>query len=167
MEIKRQIQLLEEGKVDVQNEWVDLNHFFTEIEEDLRPTLKAGQKILVECTQEAPSIFTDSRILRNVIFNLISNASKYSDADKKIHLTCTQDENEISISVTDEGIGIPKDDIKHIFERFFRATNATNIQGTGLGLNIVKRYADLLGGQMSFNSTYGIGSTFTITLPIQ
>jgi PAS domain S-box-containing protein len=158
---------LEEGKVDVQNEWVDLNHFFTEIEEDLRPTLKAGQKILLECKQEALSIFTDSRILRNVILNLISNASKYSDADKSIHITCEQDENEISISVIDEGIGIPEDDLKHIFERFFRATNASNIQGTGLGLNIVKRYADLLRGQMSFNSTYGIGSTFTITLPIQ
>ena len=158
---------LEEGKVDIQNEWIDLNHFFTEIEEDLRSTLKAGQKILLECKQEASSIFTDSRILRNVIFNLLSNASKYSDINKQIHLSCVQDENEISISVTDEGIGIPEDDIKHIFERFFRATNATNIQGTGLGLNIVKRYADLLRGQMSFSSTYGIGSTFTITLPIQ
>lgn len=158
---------LEEGKVDVQNEWLDLNHFFTEIEEDLRPTLKPGQKILLECNQQTPSIYTDSRILRNVVFNLLSNASKYSDENKKIHVACTQNETEISISVTDEGIGIPEDDVKHIFERFFRATNANNIQGTGLGLNIVKRYADLLRGRMSFNSQYQIGSTFTITLPIQ
>lgn len=158
---------LEEGKIDVQNEWVNLNHFFFEIEEDLRPTLKAGQVILLECQPEAPNVFTDIRILRNVILNLISNASKYSDNNKKIHVTCAHDENDVSISVIDEGIGIPESDIKHIFERFFRATNASNIQGTGLGLNIVKRYADLLGGTISFNSQYGIGSTFTITLPIQ
>ena len=158
---------LEEGKIDVQNEWVNLNHFFFEIEEDLRPTLKAGQVILLECQPEAPNVFTDIRILRNVILNLISNASKYSDNNKKIHVTCAHDENDVSISVIDEGIGIPESDIKHIFERFFRATNASNIQGTGLGLNIVKRYADILGGTISFNSQYGIGSTFTITLPIQ
>lgn len=158
---------LEEGKIDVQNEWINLNNFFLEVEEDLRPTLKADQKIILECKQETSEIFTDMRILRNVIFNLISNASKYSDAGKNIYIRCLQDESEISISVVDEGIGIPEADIKHIFERFFRASNATNIQGTGLGLNIVRRYADLLNGNLSFNSQYGIGSTFTITLPIQ
>jgi PAS domain S-box-containing protein len=158
---------LEEGKIDVQKEWLHLGHFFEEVEEELRPTLKSGQKILLECQHEASAILTDSRILRNVIFNLISNASKYSDPNKNIYIRCSQDENEISISVTDEGMGIPEGDLKHIFERFFRASNASNIQGTGLGLNIVKRYADLLRGQVSFDSQYGIGSTFTITLPIQ
>jgi PAS domain S-box-containing protein len=158
---------LEEGKIDVQNEWLHLGHFFEEVEEELRPTLKPGQKILLECQQEAPAILTDSRILRNVIFNLISNASKYSDPNKNIYIRCSHDENEISISVIDEGMGIPESDLKHIFERFFRASNASNIQGTGLGLNIVKRYADLLHGQMSFDSQYGLGSTFTLTLPIQ
>lgn len=158
---------LEEGKIDVQNEWINLANFFAEAEEDLRPTLKPGQVILLECPQDAPAIYSDSRILRNVIFNLISNASKYSDPGKSIQVNCVHDEGEIAISVTDQGIGIPPDDLKHIFERFFRASNASNIQGTGLGLNIVKRYADLLRGRMAFDSQYGIGSTFTITLPIQ
>ena len=158
---------LEEGKVEVQTEPIGLDGFFQEIEEELRPTLKAGQQILVECQQEIKAIETDGRILRNVLFNLISNASKYSGEHKNIYLRCQSGDGKISFSVTDEGMGIPEREMKHIFERFFRATNANNIQGTGLGLNIVKRYAELLGGQVFFTSQFGKGSTFTITLPIQ
>ena len=66
----------------------------------------------------------------------------------------------------DQGIGIPEDDFKHMFDRFFRASNAGNTQGTGLGLNIVKRYADLLGGSVTFSSRYGEGSTFSVALPL-
>jgi PAS domain S-box-containing protein len=157
---------LEEGKVDVQSETIELESFFQEIEEDLKSTLKAGQKILVECNSGIKSINTDGRILRNILFNLISNASKYSGENKNIYIRCKSANEEITFHIVDEGIGIPESDLKHIFERFFRATNANNIQGTGLGLNIVKRYVDLLGGQITFDSEYGKGSTFKITLPI-
>ena len=109
---------------------------------------------------------SDVRILRNILFNLISNASKYSDSDKKIYIKCSRQENEITFQIRDEGIGIPEEDFKHLFDRFFRASNAGNAQGTGLGLNIVKRYADLLGGNTSFESKYGKGSTFSIALPL-
>jgi PAS domain S-box-containing protein len=158
---------LEEGKVDVNPEPINLDNFFQEIEEELRPTLKAGQKIKLECHLEINSIISDSRILRNVLFNLISNASKYSGEHKNIYIRCQSGDGEVSFSITDEGIGIPEHDVKHIFERFFRATNANNIQGTGLGLNIVKRYAELLDGYVTFTSQFGVGSTFTITLPIK
>jgi len=157
---------LEEGKVEVKIEEIDLHSFFQEIEEDLRPTLKSGQQILLDYQSKPKSIRTDSRILRNVLFNLISNASKYSEEGKNIYIKCDFGENEINFSIRDEGIGIPEQDLKHIFERFFRATNAGNIQGTGLGLNIVKRYAELLQGQVTFSSEYTKGSTFTISLPI-
>ena len=72
----------------------------------------------------------------------------------------------IEFHVRDEGIGIPEEDLKHMFERFFRASNAGNIQGTGLGLNIVKRYAELLNGSVSLTSRPGEGSTFSISLPL-
>jgi signal transduction histidine kinase len=157
---------LEEGKVDVLSETIELESFFQEVEEDLRPTLKAGQKILVECNSDLKSINTDGRILRNILFNLLSNASKYSGEQKNIYIRCKSTDEEIAFHIVDEGIGIPESDLKHIFERFFRATNANNIQGTGLGLNIVKRYVELLGGQITFDSEYGKGSTFTITLPL-
>lgn len=158
---------LEEGKMALQAEWINLPQFLHEVEEELKPSLKSSQHIILQCAKDAPAIFTDIRILRNVIFNLISNASKYSDENKLITITCEHDSEEISIHVTDQGIGIPEEESKHIFERFFRATNAANIQGTGLGLNIVKRYAELLRGRMSFKSQYGNGSTFTITIPIK
>ena len=69
------------------------------------------------------------------------------------------------IGVKDEGIGIPADEQKHLFERFFRAKNASNIQGTGLGLNIVQQYVHLLGGTINFVSEENVGSTFEITIP--
>jgi signal transduction histidine kinase len=158
---------LEEGKIEVNREALQLAPFFHEIEEEIKLTLKAGQRIDVQCEPGLAALRTDGRILRNVLFNLISNASKYSPENKPIHLVCRLAGSQVQFSVRDEGIGIPDDDKKHIFERFFRATNAGNIQGTGLGLNIVKRYAELLGGNISFESTYGKGSTFTLSLPNQ
>ena len=158
---------LEEGKIEVNREELQLEPFFHEIEEEIKLTLKAGQHIEVECASALTTLRTDARILRNVLFNLISNASKYSPENKPIHLGCKLVGSQVQFSVRDEGIGIPDDDKKHIFERFFRATNAGNIQGTGLGLNIVRRYAELLGGNIAFESTYGKGSTFTLSLPNQ
>ena len=70
------------------------------------------------------------------------------------------------IKVTDNGIGIPDDDQSHIFSRFFRARNAEVIQGTGIGLNIVKKYIDLLGGKISFKSIENSGTTFTAEIPV-
>ncbi|HCW08315.1 MAG TPA: PAS domain-containing sensor histidine kinase, partial [Cytophagales bacterium] len=101
-----------------------------------------------------------------IMFNLISNASKYSDVNRNIQLSIGRKDNFISFSVKDEGIGIPLEDQKHLFDRFFRATNATNIQGTGLGLNIVMRYTELLQGDIAFESEYEKGSTFTINIPL-
>ena len=157
---------LEEGKIEINNEHILVKEFLEEVREELLETLKVGQDIEVHCSHEGVEINTDPRILRNMLFNLISNASKYSDQGKRIFLNCDQQNGRIEFRVRDEGIGIPKEDLKHMFERFFRASNASNIQGTGLGLNIVKRYAELLNGSVSFTSRYGEGSTFSISLPL-
>jgi signal transduction histidine kinase len=113
----------------------------------------------------ATKLRSDPRILRHILFNLISNASKYSEINNAIYVTCSGDQSGVAFSVRDEGIGIPHEDFKHMFQRFFRASNAGTIQGTGLGLNIVKRYVDLLKGTIDFTSEYGKGSTFTATIP--
>ncbi|WP_276370060.1 PAS domain-containing sensor histidine kinase [Chryseolinea sp. H1M3-3] len=156
---------LEEGRIEINMESVSLTDFLTEVREELVETLKPGQDIEIKCNTKV-EFQTDARILRNILFNLISNASKYSDAGKKIFVNCSLQNDRITFHVKDEGIGIPEDDFKHMFDRFFRASNAGNTQGTGLGLNIVKRYADLLGGSVTFNSRYGEGSTFSIALPL-
>ncbi len=156
---------LEEGRIEINQETFILDEFLKEIQEELKASLKDGQQIILECTPENQTVTSDPRIIRNSLFNLLSNAIKYSDANKTIYLCSSVDNGEVTISVRDEGIGIPDDDKRHMFDRFFRASNATNIQGTGLGLNIVKRYIELLEGTISFESEYGKGSTFTITFP--
>lgn len=156
---------LEEGVIDIQKETIALNDFFASIHEDLAPTLKEGQSLEVTCDPAVTEVFCDSRILRNILFNLISNSSKYSQPGERIVLWCSATPEGLKFQVSDEGIGIPEEDQKHLFDRFFRASNAGNVQGTGLGLNIVKRYVDLLGGSISFQSIYGQGSTFTVIIP--
>jgi signal transduction histidine kinase len=105
--------------------------------------------------------------LKNVILNLLSNAIKYSPAGKNIEFKTHLSGRMLLISIVDGGIGIPEEDQKHLFERFFRAKNSTNIQGTGLGLNIVKKYVELMNGNVTFASTLNEGTTFTVRLPIE
>jgi PAS domain S-box-containing protein len=156
---------LEEGKIDVKIEKVEVKTFLNEIAEEVNSFLKDRQKVVLGYPDSIEEIDTDSRILRNIMLNLISNASKYSDLNKPIYINCENKNGKTLFSIKDEGIGIPMEDQKHLFERFYRASNAGNVQGTGLGLNIVKRYAELIGGEISFKSEYEKGSTFFISLP--
>jgi PAS domain S-box-containing protein len=156
---------LEEGKVDVKLETFNMEVFLTEISEEVQSFLKDGQKVAVQCQPGLKDVESDQRILRNILFNLISNASKYSEPGKPITIECKAKGNAIQFLIKDEGIGIPQEDQKHLFDRFFRASNAGNVQGTGLGLNIVKRYVDLLSGEISFTSEFGKGTTFQISIP--
>lgn len=156
---------LEEGRVEVKNETIDLENFFNDIAEDVRSFLKDGQEVEIECPVDLKEVASDAGILRNIMFNLISNASKYSPEQKKILITCERRANRIFFHVKDEGFGIPNEDQKHLFDRFFRASNAGNIQGTGLGLNIVKRYVELLQGDISFTSEFQKGSVFSVDIP--
>ncbi|MDZ4714392.1 MAG: PAS domain-containing sensor histidine kinase [Cytophagales bacterium] len=156
---------LEEGKVEIARETVDVRELFLEITEELKLLLKSGQNIELGCSESVSTLLTDVRMLRNILFNLLSNASKYSGPDQLIVLNCEETPSHLIINIKDQGIGIPKEEQKHLFDRFFRASNATNIQGTGLGLNIVKRYLELLNGTISYTSDSGKGSTFTINLP--
>jgi PAS domain S-box-containing protein len=157
---------LEEGKVEIKGELIDLESLFTDVKEELKMQLKEDQEILLAHQQADRTMFTDGRILRNILFNLLSNAIKYSESGKRIYLTQEiADPTWVRIAIKDEGIGIPEEDKKHLFERFFRASNASNIPGTGLGLNIVRRYVELLGGTIQFSSKHNEGTTFVLTIP--
>ncbi|MGC3943027.1 MAG: PAS domain-containing sensor histidine kinase [Chryseolinea sp.] len=158
---------LEEGVLDTTLEVVGVKEFLEGVREELAPTLKDGQKLKTIYESDTTEVLSDPRIIRNMLFNLVSNASKYSPAGKSIEIKFSSDESTFTFSVVDQGIGIPAADQKHLFERFFRASNAGNEQGTGLGLNIVMRYAELLNGNVNFHSTYQHGSTFEVTLPLR
>lgn len=156
------LEKLESGVQKVQFSETDVNALIQEVGEEMGQSIKVGQEIVI--SGKAPVLYTDEHILKNILFNLISNASKYSSEGDRIEIVIEND-NALKIHVVDHGIGIPMAEQKKMFDRFFRAGNATNIQGTGLGLNIVKKYADLLRGDISFKSEEGKGSTFTLSLP--
>jgi signal transduction histidine kinase len=109
----------------------------------------------------------DPLLIKNILINLLSNALKYSKEGQSVYLKTQIYDNELYISVKDQGIGIPEEDRKHLFERFFRANNVEAIQGTGLGLNIVKKYVELMEGTIDFESTVDKGSIFKIFIPLQ
>lgn len=158
------VSKLEEGKVENKPEEFNLKTFVTEITSEMQAMAINGQKL--ECKHTgAETVRLDSRLLKNVLFNLISNAIKFSPSGGIIEVISEVTPLELKISVKDNGIGISKEDQKHLFERFFRGNNATHIQGTGLGLNIVARYAELMNGAIELKSTENIGTTFTIIIP--
>lgn len=156
---------LEEGKTKPIFEDFDICELIKEITEELKTIVKKGQTLKTICAFEQKMVRSDIKIVKNIMINLISNAIKYSPEDAEIMCHLNRNDQEISFSVTDKGIGIPEDEQKHLFDRFFRASNVTNIEGTGLGLNIVKGYVEILGGNISFESTRYVGSKFTITIP--
>ena len=155
---------IEEGKVEVKSELFDISEFINSITYEMTVLLKPGQVIIYQHSGSTQA-FTDSNLLKHVVVNLISNAVKFSPEHTEIIITCKVDIEKTTITITDQGIGIPEADQIHLFERFFRATNATNIQGTGLGLHIVGRYVEILSGSISYHSELEKGSTFTIVLP--
>lgn len=158
---------LEEGKVGIQPAPFMLFPFLETTTDELSGLLKPGQHILKHLPEHDVEIFSDPKVLKNILFNLLSNAIKYSDAGSPIDCMVEQDGDKLRISVKDHGIGIPKEEQQHVFTRFFRAHNAENIQGTGLGLNIVKRYVELLGGSINFESELSKGTTFVCILPMK
>lgn len=156
---------LEEGKIDVHPVEFDLMEFCDETLEEISILLKPGQTINRNEKSENHSIYLDKKLLKNILFNLLSNAIKYSEA-APIDCIVAVDESGLHISITDRGIGIPEEEQQHLFTPFFRAHNVENIQGTGLGLNIVRRYVDLLNGDVHFKSESGVGTTFYIDIPL-
>lgn len=155
---------LEEGLVHVHVKSFDLKALIIDLIEEIEGLKKAGQQILFN-VHENCIIHADEQMVRNVMINLISNALKYSPENSDVVIGCIDFTAHIEISVSDSGIGIPKEEQEHLFGRFFRATNAFNIQGTGLGLHIVKRYIDLLKGEIRFESSPERGTTFIVRLP--
>jgi signal transduction histidine kinase len=155
---------IEEGKVEVKSELIDVSEFINSITNEMNVLLKPGQEIKYEHSGNT-STYTDSSLLKHVLINLISNAIKFSPENANILISCKVDNENTTIKITDQGMGIPMADQIHLFERFFRATNATNIQGTGLGLHIVGRYIEILNGNISYESELEKGSTFKIVLP--
>ncbi len=156
---------LDEGKVGPMYSEVDLPEVVSDTIEDMRGIVKEKQHVEYE-HQGNKMIISDKKLLRNILINLVSNAIKFSNDDGVIRVRSMVNGEKAVVSVRDNGIGISEEDKDHLFSSFFRGHNAMNIQGTGLGLHIVKRYTDLLKGEISIDSILGKGTTISITVPV-
>jgi two-component system, LuxR family, sensor kinase FixL len=158
---------LEEGKIDYKTEDIELISLFAGIKSEMEGLLKNGQVISFNFTQELESVILHLNLLalKNLMVNIVSNAIKYSPENSEIKIILERIDIGIRCEVIDQGIGIPDEEQKHLFSRFFRASNALHVQGTGLGLNIAGKYAEILGAKLSFESKLGEGTRFALILP--
>ena len=158
---------MEEGKIQLNPELLAP----AELRDELEAVIQEMQR-LTKPSQQITHTFTvtedcnvDRKMLRHIMTNLISNAIKFSPEGSSVDVSCENKKNELAFTIQDTGIGISEADQKHLFERFFRAENASNIQGTGLGLHIISRYLDLVNGHIELASKLNKGSTFIVHIP--
>lgn len=157
---------LDEGKVESHITAFDLKEFIGETTDEMKGLLKKYQQFIYYHEGDSDAV-SDKKLLKNILINLITNAIKFSDEGALVEIRSSGSNGEATIAITDHGIGISDEDQEHLFSSFFRGTNAINIAGTGLGLHIVKRYLDLLGGNVSLQSKLNEGTTVTVNIPIK
>jgi len=152
---------LEEGRITANPAPMNVPEQVKEVYVELKTLFRAGQ--VLDYQHEGPELVQlDTSIFRNILINLISNAIKYSGEGSTVWMKTRSEHDKLWLSIRDEGIGIPTEDQKHLFTRFFRATNATNIHGTGLGLYIVNRYVQMMNGEIQFVSVPEKGTEFML-----
>lgn len=157
-----QLEKLESGKVAATLTDFNLKELGEEITEEMQLLVKGGQVITYTHKGAETEVSLDKNLLKNSVVNLITNAVKYSGDSARIEFNTEIGDRQISITVKDDGIGIPKEDQKYLFDAFFRAHNTGSIPGTGLGLNIVARHVAMMNGKITFKSNVNKGTLFTL-----
>lgn len=159
------LERLDANKVNYKFTTFNLSKIINEVVYNSNMLLKSGQHINIPKDADEYVLHQDEKILELALSNLIHNAIKYSPENTTIDLQLKNTPTAIVFKVKDNGIGIPEKDKKFIFNRYFRAENVLNTQGTGIGLNIVKAHLTNIGGSISFESEEHKGSVFTIVIP--
>jgi PAS domain S-box-containing protein len=155
---------IEEGKVNADYKNFNLRELIDDLNNEIKGICKHGQKIIHE-HQGNEDVELDTKLTKNILINLISNAIKFSEENKNVYVKTFVNSNGVRLIIKDEGMGISNEDMTHLFQRFFRGENAGNIQGTGLGLNIVSKYVELMNGTIDVESELEKGTTFIINFP--
>ncbi len=159
------IEKFEEDKVKITFTAINIPSFIKNVVFEMELLKKDGQAIDYHHFGKQAVINLDAKLLWSIVTNLISNALKYSKESRKIKVKSEIHDNSLKLTVSDSGIGIPAEEHKYIFERFYRARNATNFEGTGLGLHIVQKYVHLMKGTIAFESKLNSGTDFIVILP--
>lgn len=158
---------LESGMLKIQGKSIDLLPVLREAMQSVQPII-AKRNITLEMLAEQKQcrVWGDNSGLQQVFINLLHNAAKFSPEGSKVDITISQSETHVSVAITDKGLGIPEEDIPHLFKRFYRAKNVTiaEIPGSGIGLYIVHSIISELGGEILVKSIAKKGTTFTVCL---
>jgi signal transduction histidine kinase len=161
-----QVGKMKERKVELQLSHMNLVDFTQTLVEELSISEYGNDRIVfLHSDKKLFDCEHDKKTLRKIFTNLLNNALKYSPRDKKVELNLELENENFVITVKDEGIGIPKEDISKIFENFYRSSNVGTTKGSGIGLALVKEYIDILGGRVEVESILGQGSIFRVFLP--
>jgi two-component system phosphate regulon sensor histidine kinase PhoR len=148
---------------------IDINEIASSVAKNFQLKVSSlGGTLECDLQQPSPTLSADELHITNMIYNLIDNAIKYSPKEVAIKVTTRSNNNKVTLSVSDKGLGISREDQKHIFEKFYRVSTGDvhNVKGFGIGLNYVMQVVNAHGGKISVDSTLGEGSTFTVELPI-
>lgn len=173
--IRQMLQLLDEilflgrsdaGKLQYEPTPLDLEDFCSELTQTLQLAASGKHQIIFSFQGKQTSVEVDENLLRYILTNLLSNAIKYSPQGGNIAFNVLCQDDTATFQIQDSGIGIPLQDQQRLFETFHRASNVGTIPGTGLGLSIVKKCVDLHQGQIYLQSQVGVGTTFTVKLPL-
>ena len=157
---------IEDGKIAAHPAQLAVPALLREAVAEVQGLRKPGQRI--ELSTEGPEmVWLDASLLRKVLVNLLSNALKYSAENTAVTLSATGRPGHLTLRVQDQGVGISPEDQEHLFERFYRARNVANTPGTGLGLYIIAKYLELMGGTIALRSELSVGTTVTITIPYE
>ena len=156
---------IEKGKMEANPANLNLDNLVRDTVADMQSLLKAGQTIDWQVHCPIP-VRLDASLLRKILMNLLSNALKYSGENSVITVRAGCHAKRLTITVQDQGIGISKEDQAHLFEQFFRAPSVITVPGTGLGLYIIAKYLEMMGGTIDLQSAPNHGTTVTIALPL-
>jgi two-component system, OmpR family, phosphate regulon sensor histidine kinase PhoR len=161
-----QLSRIESGKAELKIEAVDLNSLIEEIILQMSPLAEKQQiTLLKELAAGLPSVQADKERIRQTIINLVHNGIKFNKPAGKVTISTAYDSRSVTTGITDTGFGISKDDLPHVFERFYKADKARTGGGSGLGLAIAKHTVQAHGGEIRVQSKEGNGSIFTFSLP--
>ncbi len=161
------ISRTETGKISFNPKILNLHNFVRQIMSEVETVCKVNHKIVFNYRINKESFLLDEKLLRHIFQNLLCNAMKYSPNGGTITLDIYQKNNLIIIAIQDEGIGIAKNELNKLFEPFYRTSNSLSINGTGLGLTIVKHAVELHGGIIRVKSKLKVGTKFYIGLPLK
>ncbi|MUG97638.1 hybrid sensor histidine kinase/response regulator [Scytonema sp. UIC 10036] len=173
--VKKMTQLLDDvlvigradlGRFKASPEIMDLTELCRDLAEEILLSMNSKHAISFVTYGNCCEACVDEVLIRHILSNLLSNAIKYSPSNSTIHFILQCVDNEAIFKIQDNGIGIPSEDKATLFSLFHRAANVRDIPGTGLGLAIVKKCVDLYGGKIDVESELGVGTTFTVTLPL-